>query len=111
MTETPQTSYDKWRRHFNNMIEGRLVSANKIVTLKERPQVGKGLEVVSPVAQTLEMAKAAVQAPRRKGIKRKSPSCPPQSKPKRRRRSKAKPKKKKKSNKKPRKKQRRSRKC
>ena len=80
-TETPQSSYDKWRRHFNNMIEGKVASENKLVAVKDRTQVGRGVEIVSPAAQTLDMARALVKRPRsQKAIKRKKPAGKTQSK-------------------------------
>ena len=80
----PQTSFDKWRRHFNSMIEGKLGNGKKIILVNDRPQVGKGLEIISPAAQTLEMARAMVKT-RKTGVKRRRVSSKPQMKAKRRR--------------------------
>ena len=83
MTDTPQTNYDKWRRHFNNMIEGKLASDRKVILVNDRQQVGKGLEIVSPIAQTVEMARAIVKTPRNRAIKRRRAASQSQSKAKR----------------------------
>ena len=63
------------------MIEGRLIGHGKIIAVGDRPQVGKGLEIVSPAAQTVEMARALVRSQR--GIKRKRVASKTQSKKKR----------------------------
>ena len=59
------------------MIEGKLNGDKKMLILNSKSQQGKGVEVVSPLQQTLDIAKAR--------IKRKRASSKQQSSPKRRR--------------------------
>lgn len=80
---TPLGRYDLWKRHFNNMIEGKLNGDKKMLILSGKPQQGKGesIEIVSPAQQALDMAKAKIS----RGVKRKSSHSKRHSPAKRRR--------------------------
>ena len=88
MTVTPNiVNKEKWRRHFENMADGKIAPINKIYAVgrENRTQTGGSQEdrvkIVSPTAQAVEMAKAEVEreiAPEeaggtQRGIKRRAP--------------------------------------
>lgn len=75
------SKYDQWKRHFNSMIEGRLNGDKKMLILNSKSQQGRGVEIVSPLQQTLDIARAKIS----KGVKRKRPGSKRQSSSKRRR--------------------------
>ena len=74
---TPLGRYDLWKRHFNDMIEGKLNGDKKMMILSAKPQQGKGesIEIVSPAQQAIDMAKAKIST----GVKRKTSDSKRQS--------------------------------
>ena len=75
------SKYDQWKRHFSSMIEGKLNGDKKMLILNSKSQQGRGVEIVSPLQQTLDIAKARISMP----VKRKTPDSKQQSPAKRHR--------------------------
>lgn len=56
------TDYDKWRKHYLSMIDGKVPPNQDIsVVSTNTSQVGKGLELISPAQDSDNRAKAIVK--------------------------------------------------
>lgn len=73
--------YEKWKKHYTSMIEGKVSPNRNIYVVNDNNQSGQGLRIVSPAAQIDTMARAIV----RKAIKPRKKKTNSQSRARRRR--------------------------
>jgi hypothetical protein len=55
------TSYERWRRHYAAMIQGKVPPNQDFFVLDENKQVGRGFDLVSPAEETVRIARSIVK--------------------------------------------------
>jgi hypothetical protein len=64
------TSYERWKRHYAAMIQGKVPPNQEFFVLDENRQVGRGFDLVSPAEETVRIARSIVKKNNNKNNKK-----------------------------------------